>query len=154
MLSGAGIALVSGLSPSAGQAQQPQVTVTNAWARATQPHITTSAVYMTLTSVTSDRLVGTSTSAAQQAELHRSTEEGGVVRMRPVVDGLELPAGKAVSLTPGGYHVMLTGLKAPLQPGQTVPLHLTFTHSPPVDVEVTVRSPLSGSGSMPGMKMN
>jgi copper(I)-binding protein len=109
---------------------------------------------MTLTSPTEDRLVGILTPIAQQAELHRTTNQGGIMRMRPVVGGVELPAGKPVSLRPGGYHVMLTGLKTSLQAGQSIPLHLTFAHAAPVDVEATVRPLTAGSGSMPGMKMN
>jgi periplasmic copper chaperone A len=108
---------------------------------------------MTLTSATEDKLIGVSTPAAQQAELHQTTNQGGIMRMRPVA-GLELPAGKSVSLRPGGYHIMLTGLKTQLQPGQNIPLHLTFAHAAPIDVEATVRPVTASSGSMPGMKMN
>jgi len=149
-----GFALVSGLLLSGAAAQSPQVTVTDAWSRATPPHAPTAAVYMTLTSATADRLVAVSTPVAQQAELHQTTNQGGIMRMRPVVGGLELPPGKPVSLRPGGYHIMLTGLKTSLQAGQSIPLRLTFAHAPPVDVEATVRPLTAGSGSMPGMKMN
>ncbi len=149
-----GFTFVSGLRLSGAAAQSPQVTVSGAWSRATPPHATTGVVYMTLTSAAADKLIGVSTPVARQAELHRSTDQGGMVRMRSVPGGLELPAGKAVSLKPGGYHIMLIGLKAPLQVGQSIPLRLTFTHAAPVDVEATVRPLSAGSGSMPGMKMN
>ena len=152
-LPGASIAL-SGLFAATAAAQSPQVTVSDAWSRATPPHAATGVVYMTLASSTEDRLVGVSTPVAQQAELHRTTNQGGVMRMRPVPGGIELPAGKPVSLRPGDYHVMLTGLKTSLQAGQSIPLHLTFAHAAPVDVEATVRPLTAGSGSMPGMKMN
>ena len=153
-LSGAGFALISGLLAAGAAAQSPQVTVADAWSRATPPHAATGAVYMTLTSSAEDRLMGVSTPVAQQAELHRTTNQGGVMRMRPVMGGIELPAGKPVSLRPGGYHIMLTGLKTSLQAGQNIPLHLIFAHAAPVDVEATVRPLTTGSGSMPGMKMN
>jgi periplasmic copper chaperone A len=153
-LAGAGFALISGLHPSGAAAQSPQVTVSDAWSRATPPHAQTGVVYMTLTSAAGDKLIGVSTPVAQQAELHRTTNQGGVMRMRPVVGGLELPAGKRFSLKPGGYHIMLMGLKTSLQAGQSVPLRLTFAHAAPVDVEATVRPLTAGSGSMPGMKMN
>jgi hypothetical protein len=74
--------------------------------------------------------------------------------MRPVPGGLELPPGKPVSLQPGGYHIMLTGVKAPLQGGQSIPVRLTFEHAAPLDIMVTVRPLTGGSGSMPGMKMD
>jgi copper(I)-binding protein len=51
--------------------------------------------------------------------------EGGVMKMYPV-DGVDLPAGKTVKLAPGGYHVMLMGLNAPLQAGRSIPVKLTF----------------------------
>jgi periplasmic copper chaperone A len=153
-LPGIGFALICGLRPSGAAGQSPPVTVSNAWSRATPPHAETGAVYMTLTSATGDRLIGVSTPVAQQAELHRTTHQGGIMRMRPVSGGLELPAGKSVSLRPGGYHIMLTGLKTPLQAGQSIPLRLTFAHAAPVNVEVTVRPLKAGSASMPGMKMN
>lgn len=109
---------------------------------------------MTLLSASGDRLVGVSTPLAQQAELHRTTNEGGVMRMRPVTGGLALPAGKPVSLSPGGYHIMLVGLRSQLRPGENVALHLTFAHSGPVDANAAVRPLGAGSGSMPGMSMN
>jgi periplasmic copper chaperone A len=153
-LAGAGFALTSGLRPPGAAAQSPQVTVSGAWSRATPPHAQTGAVYMTLTSAAGDKLIGVSTPVAQHAELHRTTNQDGIVRMRPVVGTLELPPGKPVSLRPGGYHIMLIGLETSLQTGQNVPLRLTFAHSAPVDVEATVRPLTAGSGSMPGMKMN
>lgn len=149
-----GFALISGLRLSEAAAQSPQVTVSDAWSRPTPPHVATGVVYMTLTSTAADKLIGVSTPVARQAELHRSTNQGGIERMRSVPGGLQLPAGQPVSLKPGGYHIMLIGLKAPLQVGQSIPLRLTFTHAAPVDVEATVRPPTAGSGSMPGMKMN
>lgn len=146
--------LAGGDFPIQAAAQQPQVTVANAWARATPPHAETAAAYMTLTSEMDDRLMNVSTPVAQRAELHRTTDEGGVMRMRPVTGGLELPARKPVSLSPGGYHLMLIGLKAPLLAGKTVPLHLTFEHAAPIDIQATIQPLSGGSGSMSGMKMN
>ncbi len=62
------------------------------------------------------------------------------MRMRPVPGGLDLPPGKAVSLTPRGYHIMLEGLKAPLRQGSVVPVHLVFQKAPPIDIEASVQS--------------
>ena len=140
--------------PSGASATSPQVTVSDAWARATPPRASTAAVYLTLLSVGGDRLVSVSTPVAQQAALHRTTNEGGVMRMRPVAGGLALPAGKPVSLSPGGYHIMLMGLRSQLHPGESVPLHLTFARSGPVDANAAVRPLGADAGSMPGMSMN
>jgi copper(I)-binding protein len=148
-IAGAGVLLAGAWSGAS--AQPSPVTVAGAWARATPPHAATGAIYLTLTSAAIDRLVAVATPVAAQAEVHRTIQQGGVMEMRPVPDGLALPAGKPVVLAPGGYHIMLTGLKAPLQAGQTIPLHLTFAKAPPVDVMAEVR-PLGASGpAMPGM---
>jgi len=154
VLPAAATMLAGGGYPIQTAAQQPQVIIFNPWARATPSHVGTAAVYMILTSEMDDRLSNVATPIAQQAELHRTTNEGGVIRMRPVSGGLELPAGKPVSLSPAGYHIMLIGLKEPLRAGKSVPVHLTFERAAPADIQVMVQ-PISGTaGSMPGMKMN
>lgn len=141
----------------------PSVTAQDAWARATPPNVGTGAVYLTLTSRADDRLVGAATAVAAQAELHEMKMVNNVMQMRPL-DGLDLPAGQAVALKPGGYHIMLEGLKAPLKQGGTVALRLTFVHAPPLDVTATVQ-PIGAAGpqaagtmshdmkGMPGMTM-
>jgi copper(I)-binding protein len=88
------------------------------------------------------------------------TMDGSVMKMRQV-DGIDLPAGKAVSLKPGGYHIMLTGLAKPLKEGDTFPLILDFAKAGDRQVNVSVEkigSPGPGGGSsgsmnMPGMSM-
>jgi periplasmic copper chaperone A len=156
-----GVALLAGIT--AVQAQgNASVTVSDAWARATPPHAATGAAYLTLTSPAADTLVGVSSPVAAEAELHSMTMEGNVMHMRPVEGGLDLPAGKPVTLAPGGTHVMLMGLRAPLKQGQGVMLHLTFRNAPPEDVTARVEAlgakgpPAGGSGqgSMAGMPMH
>ena len=61
----------------------------------------------------------------------------GTMKMRPLA-GLDLVPGKPIKLAPGGYHVMLLGLKAPLKQGESFPLTLQFEHAPPLTVTVTV----------------
>lgn len=145
-------------------AQQPAaspagVTVQDAWARATPTGATAGAAYMTLTSPAGDVLTSASTPAAGQAAVHEMRMDGAVMRMRAVEGGLVLPPGQPVTLRPGGFHVMLEGLKAPLKQGGTVPLHLTFRTAPPLDLQVPVQavgaagpgSAQTGGGAMPGM---
>ena len=72
-----------------------------------------------------DRLTGVSTPVAGTAELHQTINENGVLRMRPVSDGMALPPGHAVTFAPGGLHVMLMDLKRPLTQGDVFPLTLT-----------------------------
>ena len=124
-------------NPGPSEAQGGQVKIENAWARATAPRAEVGAVYMTLTAPKSDRLVGVSSPVAGKAEVHEMAMENGVMRMRET-QGVMLPANQPVVLGPGGYHVMLMGLKAPLKTGDTIPLHLTFASSPPADVTAKV----------------
>ena len=106
-------------------AQTGTVELTEAWARATPGKAENGAAYLTLTSPTGDRLTGVASPVAGKAELHAMKMEGGVMTMTPL-DGIDLPAGQPVTLKPGGVHIMLVGLKQPLQPGQSVPLVLQF----------------------------
>lgn len=117
--------------PAAVRAEQP-------WARATAPRQTVGGVYVTLTSPIDDRLVSASSPVAGHAEVHEMTMDGNVMRMRELADGLRLPAGRAVALAPGGYHIMLLDLKQPLVAGQAIPVQLRFEHAPPVDLQVRV----------------
>ena len=131
------------------------------WSRATPPGASTGAVYLTLTSKDGDTLVGATSPASSGAGVHEMTMDGTIMRMREVTGGLPLPPGQAVTLQPGGLHIMLTGLKAPLKRGGTVQLHLTFAKSPPLDVTAPIAgigaaAPAGSSPSpaMPAMKMN
>ena len=106
----------------------------------------TGAAYFTVTAnVQPDRLVGVSTPVAATAELHETINDNGVMKMRPVA-AIALDPGKSVTFTPGGYHVMLVGLKSPLKAGDSFPLTLTFEHAPPITVTVKVEA--VGSASM------
>jgi copper(I)-binding protein len=136
---------------------QTAPTADQAWARATIASAQTAAAYLTLHSATADQVTGFSTPVAASAMLHQSASVKGVMEMRPV-EALPLPAGQDVKLTPGGYHVMLMGLKHGLKPGDHFPLTVTFAHAAPVTADVTVgragaSGPAAGAMSMPGMKM-
>jgi copper(I)-binding protein len=101
------------------------VTITNAWVRGTVAPQTATGAFMEIRSTESVSLVGVSTPAAKSAAVHEMSMDGGVMRMRPV-EKLDLEADKAVALAPGGYHLMLEGLKKPLHKGESVPLSLVF----------------------------
>jgi hypothetical protein len=137
----------------------PSISVENAWARATASSAQAAAVYVTITDHgAADRLVSVSTPVGT-AQLHETTREGNVTRMRPVA-GLAVPTGAPVSLAPGGYHIMLTDLKQPLSSGQNFPLSLTFEKAGTVETTVTVKATGATPAhtmdhmNMPGMKMN
>jgi periplasmic copper chaperone A len=115
------------------------IMVEQAWARASAGNATTGAAYATVMGGSEpDRLVGVSTPVAATAEVHESFTDNGVMKMRAVT-ALPIPAGKSVTFSPGGYHVMLTGLKKPLVAGESFPLTFRFEHKPPVTVDVPIR---------------
>jgi copper(I)-binding protein len=146
---------VAGALPSL--AATGDVTVSNAWARASAGAATTGAAYVTLKGgAHDDRLVGVSAPVADTVQVHESTNESGVSRMRQVIGGLAIPAGKTVSLQPGGYHIMMMGLHQPLVAEKSFPLTLTFAHTAPVTVSVQVKPIGAAAGhdhmdSMQGM---
>ena len=125
---------------SAALAQTNQLEVTNAWARATPAKAENGAAYVTIQSPTTDRLVAVSSPVAKKAELHTMSMEGMVMKMRPLA-GLDIPAGQPVTLKPGGEHIMLEGLDAPLREGQSFPLTLTFDKAGTRTVTVAIEKP-------------
>ncbi len=131
-------------------ASAPQITVEHAWARATVGTGRTGAAYMTLSaSGAPDRLLTISTPVAATAELHETTNDNGVMKMRPA-PGVAIAPGKPLNLAPGGYHVMLMGLKQPLAAGSSFPVTLTFEHAAPVTATVAVQSAAATPQTMPG----
>ncbi len=102
---------------------QGQVEVKAAWVRGTVQGQTSSGAFMELKSAEGAAVVGVETSVAEIVEIHQMKMEGNVMKMR-AVPRIDLPAGKTVALTPGGYHVMLMGLKRPLKKGDIVPIKL------------------------------
>ncbi len=125
------------------------IDIAHPWARATPGASKNGAMYVTLIDRGApDRVTGVSTPAAEHAELHETIDDNGIMKMRPV-DGIALQPGAPVTLAPGGKHIMLMGLKAPLKLGDTFPVTFTFEHAAPATVTVTVEAP--GSGGMGGM---
>ena len=129
-----------------------QVNVSDAWVRGTVPGQKATGAFMQLKSADGGALVSVQSPVAGRVEIHEMRMEGNVMRMR-AIPKLELPAGETVALKPGGYHVMLLDLKAPLQKGETVPITLKVQgkDGKPQDVEVKaeVRDlTASGGGEM------
>ena len=127
------------------EAAPPQVTATGAYCRATPAGGKVGACYVTLKASGDDALVGVSTPAAGRGEVHDMTTDGGVMRMRKL-ERLPLAAGAAVTLAPGGKHLMLMQLKAPLRVGTSVTLVLTFERSAPLRLQAPVRELSAAAG--------
>jgi len=102
---------------------QAAVLVENAWVRATVPGQKVAAVYLDIHSDARATLIGVRSPAASTAEVHSTSNDGGVAKMRQV-QRLDLPAGQTVRLAPNGNHIMLMDIKQPLQAGARVPVVL------------------------------
>ncbi|MCQ4161063.1 copper chaperone PCu(A)C [Roseomonas sp. GC11] len=87
-----------------------------------------------------DRLVSARAAIARTVEIHTHIREGEVMRMRPVEGGIPLPPGVEVKLAPGGYHLMLIGLKEAMAQGQRVPVTLVFERGGEITVELAVEA--------------
>jgi copper(I)-binding protein len=102
-----------------------QTSVTEAWIRGTVPQQKATGAFMQLESAKGGKLLSASSPAAGVVELHSMAMEGSTMRMR-AVPSVDLPARTRVELRPGGLHVMLMDLKAPLKTGDAVPLSLVI----------------------------
>jgi copper(I)-binding protein len=110
------------------------------WARATAPTAPAAGGFLKVTNdgTTPDRLVSARSPAAEQVQVHEMKMDGNIMRMRELDKGLEIPARGSVTLAPGGFHLMMMGLKAPLKQGERVPLTLVFEKAGSIDVELLV----------------
>jgi copper(I)-binding protein len=124
------------------------VSVSGAWVRGTVAGQKTTGAFMQLSSRVDTTLVAVASPAAKIVQVHEMKMDGGMMKMR-AVDKLAIPAGKPVELTPGGYHVMLVDLVAPLKNGDSVPLKLTFEDKTgakqTVDVKAVVKPLTEGA---------
>lgn len=119
-----------------------ELTIHHPYARATAPGQPAGAAYLSIRNAASadDKLVSVAADVSAGVELHEMKMEGSVMRMREL-RALDLPGGKTVELKPGGLHIMLMGLKAPLKQGDKFPLKLTFEKAGEVTVTVNVEGP-------------
>ena len=139
------------------------ITIDKAWSRATPKGAAVGAGYLTIHNhgATADKLTGGSADFAAGVSVHEMSKDNGIMRMRELTAGLEIPANGEIVLSPGAYHIMFTGLKQPLEKGAGVKASLTFEHAGTIAVEFVVggvgAAGPGGAGkpddSMKGMKM-
>ena len=134
------IALASGLAIAA-DFQLQSLAIKEPFARATPPSAKTAGVFMTIENKgkSADRLLSASSPIAAIVEIHETTMDGGMMKMRELRD-LEIKAGATLTLKPGGYHVMLMDLKQPLKQGEVVPLTLKFEKSGSVEIKASIEA--------------
>jgi copper(I)-binding protein len=132
-------------------AAHAQVTVKEAWVRASVPQQQATGAFMQLQAASDARLVSVSSPVTPIAEIHEMAVQDNVMKMR-AVPAIELPAGKTVELKPGGYHVMLMDLKRPMQEGEIVSLTLVFEGKNGQRETVEVKAPVRplNAGAAPG----
>ena len=136
------ILLATGLLAASLVAAQ-SINVTNPWVRATVQGQKATGAFMTVTSKENAKLVAVSSPVASVVEIHEMKMEKDVMKMAALPNGLDLPAGKAVDLKPGSYHIMLMDLKLPLTKDVAVPLTLTFQDSAGKKSQQVLQVPVS-----------
>lgn len=134
-----------------GAAFAQAVTVAEPWARATVQGQKATGAFMKITSKEGAKLVGASSPAAGVTEIHEMKMDKDVMKMA-AVSSLDIPAGKTVELKPGGYHVMLMDLKAPLTDKTNVPVTLVFENAKGVKSQVELQVPVKTMGMQQGHK--
>lgn len=117
------------------------VEITEPWCRPTPNGAQAGACYLTVKSNVANKVTGVATPLAGTSMIHDMSMDGGMMKMAEMTGGLPLVADQAVTLAPGGKHVMLMGLTGPLVEGVTVPLTLTFEATPAMTVQAVVRQP-------------
>jgi periplasmic copper chaperone A len=125
--------------------------ISQPWTRATPGGAKTGGGFLTIENKGSapDKLIGASADGAGKIEVHEMSMNDGVMKMRPVEGGLTIDPGKTVKLAPGGYHLMMMDLKAPLKQGDKLPLTLQFEKAGKVAVTLDVQgigAPAPGGG--------
>lgn len=126
------------------------ITVKDPAARATPNDV--SAVYFTVTSKDgADRLVAAKSPVSPLVQIHETVTDGSSMRMQEIPGGLPLPAGSEVTLKPGGFHIMLLNLKAPLKVGDVLDINLTFEKAGNITIKVPVKEIPTASAGMGGM---
>jgi len=128
-----------------------QTTVKDPWVRGTVAQQKATGAFMQITATGGGTLVSASSPVAAVVEIHEMTMDGNTMKMRALPKGLELPAGKAVELKPGGYHVMLMDLKAPLKAGESVDISLVVEGKDGKKETIALKAPVKELGAAGGM---
>ncbi|HQY07364.1 MAG: copper chaperone PCu(A)C [Burkholderiales bacterium] len=133
----------------AAQAQAQNVVAKDPWVRATVTQQKATGMFAQIISSSDARLVEAKSAVAGVVEIHEMSMEGNMMKMRALPNGLELPAGKAVDLKPGGYHVMLMDLKQQLKAGDTVEVTLVVEGKDKKRESIVLKAPVRALTAMP-----
>jgi copper(I)-binding protein len=139
------LAFVLALAANAASAHEYKagsIEIKHPWARATPKGASVAGGYMKLinTGTTPDRLIGGTNANSEKFEIHEMSMDNGVMKMRPLPNGIEIKPGQTVELKPGGYHLMFVGVKQPFEKGKRVKGTLKFEKAGSVAVEYAVEA--------------
>jgi copper(I)-binding protein len=124
----------------------PDIKISDAWVRETVAGQSGTAAYVTIrnSGTIDDRLLSIGAPPPITATLHETSTANGISSMRPLDQGLTIPALEEVALKPGGGHVMISGLASPLHAGDAMKLTLRFQHSGEKVVDFRVAPAMGG----------
>lgn len=147
----AGLLLLGAQGAIAHEYKAGSLEIEHPWVRMTPPGAKVGGGYMTIDNhgTAPDRLIAVTAEAADHVEIHQMAEKDGVATMRMVEGGVEVPANGKLALAPGGYHLMMMGLKQPLKQGERVKGTLTFQKAGTVAVEFAVEGMGGPKGQAP-----
>ncbi len=130
--------VISGTAYAEHSFSRGDVTVTHPWSRPTPPGVAMGVGYMAITNEgdTAIILTGATTPKAERVTIHQSMMNDGMMSMRPLTEGLTIPAGETVKLEPHSYHLMLEGLKGAVARGERFPMTLNFDTMAPMQIEL------------------
>ena len=117
------------------------IIIDNVWIKDTPPNHKITAGYLTIENLsdTDATLLSVSSSFAKKVEIHQMNMDGEVMKMRPIKDGLFIPAGEIIYLKPDGFHLMFMMLNMQIISQQTHRIKLTFRNIGSVEVSATVK---------------
>jgi len=135
-----GMAMQSAAAAGGPQFKVGDLVVTAPWSRATPKGAKIGAGYLTIQNngTAPDKLVSVETDVAGKADIHEMSMKDGVMHMRPLTGGVTIAPGKSVTLSPSGFHLMLTDLKKPLEQGQSFEATLHFEKAGPLKVKFQI----------------
>lgn len=116
------------------------LTISNNWIRATPPAAMAGGGFLTIenSGTNNDTLISVEFNGAKKSEIHEMKMDDGIMKMRPLYDGIVVPAGGKIELKPGGFHLMFMRLKDQLKDGQTFPVKLTFANAGEITLDFPV----------------
>jgi copper(I)-binding protein len=155
IMAAAALALFAANAAQAQEYHSKDLTISNAWARPAGEG-QYSAIYLTIKNAgqEADTFLSAESPVAEKTQVHETRNEDGIMKMRPVKDGIEIKPGSSLEFKPGGYHIMLLDLKKALVEGATAPLTITLAKAGAINMEIKVQKTAPGAAEAHPMDMH